>query len=445
MTNHTRRNAVVLFLALGVMLTPARATNLIELYVVAREADPVFATARLEREIVGQTVREARAGVLPFVSAGLEGAKTNQNIKSSDNFLFQVGESDFFSADFLLSLTQPIYRSQNFRRLPQAHTEVRQAEFTLAAAEQDLMLRLSGSVFGFLAARNGLDFAVAERTAIGRQLAETEERLGSGLATLTDVHDARADFALAQTAEIDALDLLEDSRQAIFEITGHFPFDVRELGEAFPLVLPDDVAVERWVEAALFQNLRLKATQEGVEVARLEVRRQRGGRLPNIDLVASYNSNDTGGTVFGGGNEIATTDVAIRIGIPVFDGQRTAALTRTAALRHQLAQQTLEQERRRVERETRSAYHGVVSGVSRVGALERSVFSHGRALAAKEQGFRSGLTTGREVLDARRDLFMARRDYAEARYRYVMSSLRLKQAIGVLGIEDLKEVDEHLR
>ena len=86
-----------------------------------------------------------------------------------------------------------------------------------------------------------------------------------------------------------------------------------------------------------------------------------------------------------------------------------------------------------------------MSGITRVRALEKSVFSHEAALAAKEEGLRSGLNTGRDVLDARRDQFLVKRDLTRARYLYILSSLRLKQVTGILSVDDLQQVNAYLQ
>jgi outer membrane protein len=135
--------------------------------------------------------------------------------------------------------------------------------------------------------------------------------------------------------------------------------------------------------------------------------------------VASYTDNNTGGTVFGGGNNIADRELALRLAIPIYDGGRTSAQVATAALRQSIAEQELEREKRSVDRRTRTAFQGVVSGVARVEALAVSVLANEAAVAGKDEGWRAGLNTGLAVLDARRDLFFAQRNYSRARYLYV--------------------------
>jgi outer membrane protein len=63
----------------------------------------------------------------------------------------------------------------------------------------------------------------------------------------------------------------------------------------------------------------------------------------------------------------------------------------------------------------------------------------------KEEGWHAGLNTGLAVLDARKDLFLAKRDHSRARYLYLLNSLKLKQAAGILSIRDLEEINAYLQ
>jgi outer membrane protein len=49
-----------------------------------------------------------------------------------------------------------------------------------------------------------------------------------------------------------------------------------------------------------------------------------------------------------------------------------------------------------------------------------------------------------EVLTEQRNLYGAKRNYAKARYDYIVNSLSLKQAAGVLQREDLELVNSWL-
>ena len=449
MTHSCLRIVVVLGFVLGpaAVLAEDGAADLLELYGKATEFDPIFQTALYRFELGQEGVRESRSGVRPRLGGTLDTSWVEQNIRESDNFLFQVGKTQFFNSAVGIALTQPVYRQDALARIPQAKAEAQQAAAELRAEEQDLAYRLAEAFFGFMAARDNLEFAIAERTAIQQQLLESEERLASGLGAITDVHEARARYAFAQATEIAAKDELEAARLVIAEIIGEVPDDVKILSDSFPLVGPERPRVEEWVEAARFQNPRIKALEAASDVAAREVRVQRGeGRHPGLDFVAAYNYSDSGGSEFagGGGSVIGTGTLALRLVVPIYDGGRSTAALRSAALQHKISLQTLERAKRVVEAETRKAFQGVVSGITRVEALIQTVFSQEAALADKETRMGAGLARGLEVLDARRDLFFARRDLAQARYDYLLASLNLKRWAGILDGTDLRAINAYL-
>jgi outer membrane protein len=296
-----------------------------------------------------------------------------------------------------------------------------------------------------LAATDNLAYAAAEREAIGKLLDLAQARLKGGLGTITAQHDATARFSLARAREIEAQYRLRDARQGLAEITGKMIDKMQTLRTEFPLEVPDPPIVERWLDSASGNNLSLRARREATEVAKQEVERQRAGHYPSLNLLVNHNRRDAGSTLFGGGSDVETTDVMLRLTVPLFEGGLTSAVTREAAFRYQKSLEDLEQERRSVERVTRASYDGTVSGVGLVHALRQSVISQESALDAKEQGYRSGLFTILPVLDAQRDLYLARRDYAQSRYDYLFNRLRLKQAAGTLSEADLVSVGSALQ
>jgi len=187
----------------------------------------------------------------------------------------------------------------------------------------------------------------------------------------------------------------------------------------------------------LEQNLVLRAKRAAVDVARYEIERQRAGHWPSLNLALSHNRRDAGSTLFGGGSNVETTDLTLRLSVPIYEGGLTSAVTQEAVYRYQKSQEDHEQERRSVERATRAFYDGTLGGVSLVRALRQSVIAQQSALELKVEGNRSGLFALLAVLDAQRDLYLAKRDYAQARYDYLLYRLRLKQAAGTLSEADL--------
>ncbi|MCX7166747.1 MAG: TolC family outer membrane protein [Rhodocyclales bacterium] len=421
---------------------PVHGEDLTQVYTLCKDSDPKYKAGRYEFEAAGYAEPQALASLLPTLSLEASQTDTRQRIISSANAVFGSGLSLYPTRNTTLTLTQPIFKLSAFRGYEQAQAKVKQAAANFGATEQDLMLRAATAYLNVLAARDALGFAAAERDAIKRQLDLVQQRFSSGLVARVGLFDAKARYELKEADVVAAQNDLDDKLQALREMTGKLVTSLNPLREVIPLEQPDPVDMSKWIESALQQNLVLLARRHTVEVAQQEVGRQRAGHMPVVDLVATQNGKVTGGSLFGGGSNVATTDVMFRLTVPIYSGGATSALTDEAAKRYQASLEDLERDARQVERQTRAAFQGVTGGIIRVKALAQGVVSSLSARELKLEGYKSGLETILQVLDAERDLYAVKRDSARARYDYLLNRLRLKQAVGTLNEDDLTEISK---
>lgn len=435
---------VGIFAGLCSGISTAGAADVLDVFRLSEQHDPELQAAIYRYEAAKEAVPQARARLFPDLSLSYEHMETEQEIKSSDNAVFGSGKTDFPTQTFGVVLTQTIFRFGDWQSLKQSHAQVAQAVAELEAARQDHVLRVSQIYLGVLAAEDDLEFASAELAAVESQLELATRRRESGLATRTDEYDARARYALVQSNEIEARNRLDDARQALLVTTGELIADLDSLAESIPLDTPQPANAETWVQQSIEQNLGIEARRQAEVVAEREVRRQRGSYYPTIDLVARLDDRDTDGSLFGGGSEVETADIAVQFNMPLFKGGSTRSRVRQASFEHMQARQELRLEMLEVTREARSAYLGVISAVNRVNALAESVAAQQNALEAKRREFESGINTALHVLDAERDLYLIKRDYAQARYDYLLDTLRLKSSAGILAVSDLERINRML-
>lgn len=428
---------LVIAVACTLPATTLHAEDLIQAYTLAKGSDPSVRASRLEYEAVSFGIDEARGGFLPTVSAGYSKTRTSQDILQSSNAVFATGASTYPQTDLGVSLTQPIFRLAAWRRFDQAKASARMAAATLAAAEQDLIIRTATAYVGVLAAHNTLTFAQTERDGIQNQLTLAKSKYESGQATMVNLRDAEARSALNESGLVTAQNDLDDKIQALRQITGKVIAEPVPLSEQFALAAPEPLDLNQWVNGAQERNYGIRMRIEAVDVARTEISKQKAAYAPTLDLMLTNDKNDTGGSLFGGGSKVRTNNIMLRLNIPLYDGGVTSAVTHAAAKRHAASEEELDLERRLVERQTRAAFQGIVGGIQRIAALNKSVKSLEAARHLKEEGYRSGLVTVLGVLDAERDLYAVKRDAAQARYDYVLNRLKLKQAAGTLDEQDL--------
>ena len=406
------------------MSAPATAENLLQVFELAQASDPEYLATGAENRAAQEIRPQALAGLLANVNVSADAA-WNERQRSDD----------YRSHNIILNIAQPIYRRDRRIAVDQAGSRIARADALYAAARQDLMVRVAERYFRVLEAEDELSFAQATLEAFEQQLKQSRQRFEVGLIAITDVEEAKAGFDLARAQLIAAENALDTAREALRETSGEYQERLAPLGD-MPMVTPKPADIDKWTEVALSQNLRMLAAGHQTETARREIERVQAGNSPTLDAIGSYGLNDSTSR----DGDTRNASIGLRLNMPLYTGGSVLSRTRESRHRYQQALDVLERERRRAQRETRDAYLGVNSGISRVIALEQAVRSSETAAEAIEAGFQVGTRTSVDVLDAQRDLFRARRDRAEARYSYVLDVLRLKRAAGVLSEDDLRQI-----
>lgn len=435
--------ATVLVFVFMPVLSPAM--GLMDVYQQAVLNDPQFRSYEFRSLVAHEGQRQALGALLPTLVASGSYTFNNQDIISSENEVYGSGTSDYTTKTYAVTLTQPLFNWASIVGFQQSKLTDAKAGLEFALAGQELMVRVADLYFQALAARDKYEFTRTEQRAVARHFELAQGRVDMGLAPITDLHDARARLAATNAEVLSARNVYEDALQALSETTGGSVDMVQGLQDSLSLANPEPDSMEVWIGRAKTTNPAIELSRKAVEIATKEVMVQQAGHFPTLDAVASYDNEDTDGSLFGGSSEVATSKVGVQLTVPLYQGGIVSSRVRAARHELSIAQQDLIKQERSVERTTRSAFLGVESSLKRVDALAQSVEANRVALEAKQEGFNSGLYSSLSVLDAERDLAMVSIDHAQARYDYLLNSLRLKQAVGTVAESDLRELDTWLR
>jgi outer membrane protein len=311
-----------------------------------------------------------------------------------------------------------------------------------------LILRVSEAYFNVLAAQDQVSAQNSALEAITRQLEQSEKRFEVGLIAITDVQEAKAARDSAAAAVIASKRQLASNEELLREITAEKYSTLAKPGDAMPLKSPDPADEDQWVARAMEQNLSLVSSRLAADIARDNVRSAFGGHLPEVDLVASRsNSDQTSPIDFASGNtglrtnDTDDTTYSLQLSVPIFSGGGTQSRVRQSEYQWQAARERFARVSRQTERQSRDAYLGVLSEMSRVAALRQALESNQTALKATEAGYEVGTRTTVDVLESRRSLVQAQTNYSRSRYDYILNVLKLRLASGTLDRAALEEVN----
>ena len=457
----TKRNPFKLLpLSLALALVPALASadDLIQVYDLARQNDPVLSGAEAQRLSIGEGVDQATSALLPQISALLDfndSSRENYSAGISADAEGNLGprvstsNSDGRSTTLSGTLSQSIVDFSKWTARKAAKELAHRGDSLYVQAEQSLSIRVATAYFAVLTAEDTVAFSEAEEKALGRQLDQAQQRFEVGLSAITDVNEAKAQFDSARAATINARNALDDAHEALREITAKEPGSLARLRTEIPMQPPTPNDMEAWVNKAVAENPGLKAQEYALSAAQANINTARSGHLPTLSGTVSWSRNPTWGDggssqfpgTFHDNGKTTTHGFGLRLSVPIFSGGYTQSRVRQAVYDRDVAQDALEQQKRALVRNTRLNFRAVVAGISEVEARKQAVVSANSALEATQAGFEVGTRTIVDVLLSQRQLYQAQRDLSQARHSFVLNQLLLRQSAGNVGPTDLKEVN----
>ncbi len=440
--------AIALCASLGSALGSARAEDLTQIYRDALVSDPTLAAARASWLATQENIPQARAGLLPSVllSALANEQDYYQTLHTDPQTKFS---QRFPSTGYTVSASQPLYRAQNAIGYDQAKQQVGQADYVLASAQQDLIVRVAQAYFNVLLAQFTIELTASQKAAVSENLAQAKRNFEVGTATITDTNDAQAKYDQIVAQEISVRNDLENALAALRAIIGRLPKDLKRFDRKFEPEAPSPNALEPWVDKAVRENLQVRIAQANLDIATLEVDRQRAGHYPTVDLVASFNQNYAGG---GASTALASnfaTDfrlglVGVQLNVPIYQGGSVDSKVRQAIANQDASRQNLEAARRNAQLLAQTSYAGVTNGVAQVKALDQALASAQVSYDSNKLGLEVGVRTNLDVLNQQQQVFQTRFNLAQTYYNFVINSLKLKQAVGTLNDTDVEQINRDL-
>ena len=439
---------------------PALALTLTQAISLARQGDPAYLTAHANVLAARGRADQAFGATLPQLSASLS---TNGNRRAYETLDSPIPPANdgYNSNSATINLTFPLYRRAGAIAVNQSETAYLQMREQLAAAEQDLFVRLAQAWFDWMLARDMLLCAEGQSLAMRNQSEQYAYAVKVGLVAGPVAEEARSKYDQALAEQLVAESEQHVKLAALEQVIGVQPsirppaladsylFDSARL-ELSERLWPDAQRAQRqqnslaqWLARAEAQSPMILAAKRGLEAAEDEISKQRAGHHPTADLVGSYGKNGQRAGSFPGQNgyDIKQRVIGIQINIPLLAGGSVGAKVDEAVALREKARQELELARRNVRMAGKQAWFGFQSGEARRTASEQAVKFARVSLLSAEAGKRNDLNSALDVLQVRQQLLNSLRDVQRARYETITSHFKLLASIGRLRAADLAALD----
>ena len=427
----------------------AQAQSLVELYDAARGHDASYMSAKSLYEANLAKANQTLGGILPNIALSASASRTFFDYRPDQPIPPSVvaAERYYGTGSAAITLTQPLYRPAVWYTYKQGGPLLQQAAAQYEAAEQDLLVRVSQAYFDVLTSEDSLELVQAQKKAVGEQLASAKRNFEVGTTTITGVRDAQARFDLTTAQEIAADNDVRIKRLALDLVVGLSNAKPKRLTDNSLLVKAPAEDVTVWVSQSEAVSPAVRQAQLALDVASLEVSKAQAGHKPTVDAQVSYGGirNLGGSATQSVASHVYNPSAAVVLNLPIFSGYATDYRIKETVSLEGKARADLEAAKRNTAQATRTAYFGVVSGLSQVQAYQAAEASSQSSLDANKLGYSVGVNINIDVLNAQSQLYQTKRDLAKARYDVLVGTLKLRQAAGTLTPLDLQPINALLK
>lgn len=389
----------------------------------ALTANPGLARARAEVAVAEAQTRQTFSAILPRIS--LQGNAT----RNSDEASFGEGEDrrviqSLNDWSYRLSLTQPIWAGNRERRaLQQSRLNIETARQGVQDTEDQLLLNVAANYLSVVEAEQLIEVEQANLDLARRRLKQATDLFEAGETTRVEALRGEADVKAAERRLTEARQIRENAIGRLrLDLALDGPVTVAEPGATLPPTPPEQVLI---LEAERVRPEVLQA-QTAVEIARLEVAKQRGFSLPVVTGEGGWVQQKS---------PFPTDEygfLTVRVNVPVYQGGEVGARIATAQERQRQAELRLQEVRQAVREEVRQALVDLETSRASL-ALSREQLA--AAEAEYEQAselYSAQEITALEAESAETSLAAARRAVVTSNLDLRIAELRVWAAAGML-------------
>ena len=360
-------------------------------------------------------------------TVGLDASKATVNYTSSFN--------PRLDSNLNASLTQPLLR--NFRiDAPRQQLMVAKKNEEIA----DLQLRqqitatsriVRNAYYDLVGAIGALDVAKQSLELSQTSLRQNERRVEVGAMAQIDILEAQAEVAQREEAVIISeagIKSLEDALRTLILNPDQKDFwTTRLVPTERPTLTAQPIDIEAAIQNALVTRTDIAQARKRYESSAITLDYARNQRLPDVNLIANYNTIGVAGTQFqfGGGfppvelgrsersfqdalsdvfgNNFKTWSLQLQINYPIGTSQAEAQVA-SIRLQREQEQNTLRELEVGITREVREAGRQVNTSLQRVQSTQRARDFAQRRLEAEQKRVTVGLSTTFQYFQAQRDL-----------------------------------------
>lgn len=425
------------FLALVLSVSTALSANADTLETAlakAYENNPSLKSARAAAGAVDENVAIAKSGYRPTLT--VDGAYTDSKVNTNSTKYGGQKPVDGYSRTLSATVSQPVFSGfKTVNSVSSAKSSVKASQANLMATEQNLLLNAATAYLDVMRDEAIVKLQKNNEKLLKKELDETRERFKVGEVTTTDVSQAEASYASAQSQRISAEGDLEASKAVYKQIIGEDPKGTQD-PKAIEKMFPN--SVKEALDYAKKHNYSLDAARHNLKAKKYDVKTSQGDLLPSVSAYATagrlksqdyqYEKNPTNDSV----------ELGVNLSVPIYNAGSSRAKIRQSKYYRWQAQEDLLNTQDALYSDITSYWEYLCANKAKIKSVKAQIKAYQVALNGVREEEALGNRTVLDVLNQYNYLLNSEVEEVTTRHDYYVSGLGLLQAMGKLTAKDLK-------
>ncbi len=391
---------------------------------------PLIKSAEAQRAAGEQGLRATLSPFLPALDVA--GGNGYERINTPAFRATPDGPFDTDAENYALTLRENLFDGgRKYANRRAARLQLNVLDLTLTNTRQNVLYEGATAYINVLRQAELVTLTSQNGDNIRKQLNLEDERVRRGSGISVDVLQAKSRLQFSMERFVATRGALDEARARYLQVFSHPP---EQKSMALPPP-PDHLlpkTVDEAVAIALGENAQVESANKRISIGEEQHEAINAEYYPSLDLVlqSKYERDFNGlpGIRRDKSAKVQATWV-------LFSGLSTQSRSAQAAADTDARRSDYQQTRRKVEEQTRLAWHSLQTANERVGLLENAVNIASEVFASRTKLREAGKETVINVLDAENEVFSARINYASALYDARLAAYQLLLAIGRLEVD----------
>lgn len=405
---------------------------------IALERNISIIGAKNQMEIQQSGVLTEYGRLLPNISASGTWSRSGASFDATPLIPSGVsaGGSTVASIDASITISNGL---TNFSSIERAKNLAGASEYDYQQSRQSIALAVQQAYLTVLRNKQLLKVSEDNLKRSRQQLSRIEESNKVGAVAKADLYRQQVQTANDELAVINAQSAYDNSKNELLyllalDVTKEYELDdegvLKEVEQIDSTYKSEMYDYDKLVEEALASRPDYQASLLSRDASANSLTIAKLGHYPSLTLSGGYGQRFIGGSDFSNFTDRGEWDIALTVRVPIFSGFQVSTAVQTSQLNYELAQQNLEQTKRKVQKEIRTALLNLETARKKVEVSLKNVVSAEEDRRIAEERYNLGSNTLLDLLVATANYTNALSNKVSAAYDFLYAKQQFRIAVG---------------